>query len=688
METKSKSRLHRALRLAETELLARRTPAGIWTGELSASALSTATAVAALTLAQRAATNRGSAFIPVKRGKPSSPPTGPISRFDPVIERGFDWLAARANPDGGWGDTILSRSNISTTTLVWAALGLLPPPSGARAKAVQNAEKWLTQHVGSLDPGALAAKIIARYGSDRTFSAPILTHCALCGRLGSDREAWRYVISLPFELAAFPAKWFAALRLPVVSYALPALIAIGYARHFHAPSGFPPLRALRSAVAGRVFDVLGAIQPPNGGFLEAIPLTSFVVMSLAGSGKLDHPVAQRGLDFILNSAQPDGSWRIDTNLSTWVTTQAVHALASPDLSSVPSASSVLSPDAPTLTPPERNALCQWLLRQQYRARHPYTNAAPGGWAWTDLPGGVPDGDDTPGALLALKALGTPGDIRPTARHLCPSMSAVVNFGNPGDTLKQAVTAGVEWLLGLQNRDGGIPTFCRGWGNLPFDRSSADLTAHCLRAWAAWRPELPPPLRHRIARATERAERFLRQAQEPQGAWRPLWFGNEFEPDECNRVYGTSRVLLALAETGVAPDCARTAALWLVHAQKPDGGWSGGLAAAPSSIEETALAVEALGATLENALLSRGALAPMLNPETSPRSIHSLPPFSRGSLEAALRRGTDWLAARVEDGTWTIPAPIGFYFAKLWYYEKLYPIVFTVAALRRAARVLP
>ena len=35
---------------------------------------------------------------------------------------------------------------------------------------------------------------------------------------------------MPFELAAFPREWFAAMKLPVVSYALPALIAIGYAR--------------------------------------------------------------------------------------------------------------------------------------------------------------------------------------------------------------------------------------------------------------------------------------------------------------------------------------------------------------------------------------------------------------------------------------------------------------------------
>jgi squalene-hopene/tetraprenyl-beta-curcumene cyclase len=29
-----------------------------------------------------------------------------------------------------------------------------------------------------------------------------------------------------------------------------------------------------------------------------------------------------------------------------------------------------------------------------------------------------------------------------------------------------------------------------------------------------------------------------------------------------------------------------------------------------------------------------------------------------------------------------PSPIGFYFAKLWYYERLYPRIFTVAALKR------
>jgi squalene-hopene/tetraprenyl-beta-curcumene cyclase len=43
--------------------------------------------------------------------------------------------------------------------------------------------------------------------------------------------------------------------------------------------------------------------------------------------------------------------------------------------------------------------------------------------------------------------------------------------------------------------------------------------------------------------------------------------------------------------------------------------------------------------------------------------------------------------QVEAGGLKKPTPIGFYFARLWYYEKLYPIIFTVAALGRAQKKL-
>ena len=163
------------------------------------------------------------------------------------------------------------------------------------------------------------------------------------------------MIPLPFELAVFPPAWFAALRLPVVSYALPALIAVGYARHVHAPLANPLLRAVRSLAAERALRVLDPVQPPNGGFLEAIPLTSFVVMSLVASGRAEQRVARHGLEFIVNSAQPDGSWQIDTNLATWVTTLAIHSLA--------------APGALPMSEPEKIAVCDWLLQQQYRQRH-------------------------------------------------------------------------------------------------------------------------------------------------------------------------------------------------------------------------------------------------------------------------------------------------------------------------------
>jgi len=61
--------------------------------------------------------------------------------------------------------------------------------------------------------------------------------------------------------------------------------------------------------------------------------------------------------------------------------------------------------------------------------------------------------------------------------------------------------------------------------------------------------------------------------------------------------------------------------------------------------------------------------------------------SGGRYEAATRRGVNWLVAAVEAGSYTECSPIGLYFAKLWYYEHLYPLTMTVAALGQAVRRL-
>ena len=46
----------------------------------------------------------------------------------------------------------------------------------------------------------------------------------------------------------------------------------------------------------------------------------------------------------------------------------------------------------------------------------------------------------------------------------------------------------------------------------------------------------------------------------------------------------------------------------------------------------------------------------------------------------------WLLEHTAAGTRFPAAPIGLYFAKLWYDEELYPLAFTVAALERAGKL--
>ncbi|MCI0541914.1 MAG: hypothetical protein L0Z50_42500 [Verrucomicrobiales bacterium] len=607
------SRLSAAGTRAREALLRERCPDGHWEGELSSSALSTATAVTALSLANLQST----------KAHP---------RFRPLVERGLAWLAEHQNTDGGWGDTTRSMSNISTTALAWAAFGAVPGADGRFSSNVAAAAGWLTQKCGGTDRDRLAAAILARYGKDRTFSVPILTMCALAGRLGQGPDAWKHVLPLPFELAALPHRFFAALRLPVVSYALPALIAIGQARHFHRPVANPVTRSLRILSKQRTLAVLEEIQPVNGGFLEATPLTSFVTMSLAGSGQVNHPVTQRGLNFLGASARPDGSWPIDTNLATWVTTLSVNGLG--------------LIGCELLGATACNRIRGWLLAQQFQAEHPYTHAAPGGWAWTNLPGGVPDADDTAGALLALRTLGAVDE--PT---------------------RTAARAGLDWLLNVQNRDGGIPTFCRGWGALPFDRSGADLTAHTVRAWLAWLSEVPTVQQRRMRRALTHALAYLARSQRSDGAWAPLWFGNQFATDDENLVYGTARVLVALAEAHGAgflagDNLSARGAAWLVTAQNADGSW-GSNGAGSGTTEETALGLEALADT--------SAMRGVIGSDLAAR------------LPLSVSRGAAWLLERVENGSWIEPAPIGFYFAKLWYYERLYPLIFTVGALEKLTK---
>src|SRR5579863_8280605 len=85
-------------------LLAERNAQGFWEGELSSSALATATAVMAVEM--------------VRRQAAPAQPVGDV--LSPLIDGGVRWLAEHQNGDGGWGDTTRSQSNISTTMLCHA----------------------------------------------------------------------------------------------------------------------------------------------------------------------------------------------------------------------------------------------------------------------------------------------------------------------------------------------------------------------------------------------------------------------------------------------------------------------------------------------------------------------------------------------------------------------------------------
>jgi len=599
--------LESAYQKALAALLAERNPDGYWVGELSTSALSTATAVAALSLVQKNLHHQ---------------------EHNGLIQGGLAWLTANQNQDGGWGDTVKSFSNISTTMLCRAAFHLAGA-ANQNENCLQRADHWLAEHHGKT-PEEQSEAVRARYGKDRTFAVPILTTCALAGLV-----SWEEVQPLPFELACLPQSWFRFFRLHVVSYALPALIAIGQAVYHQRPPWNPITRFIRWLSRKRSLRVLERIQPSSGGFLEATPLTSFVTLSLAACGLADHPVARKGVEFLVNSVRPDGSWPIDTNLSTWVTTLSINALAT--------AGEIKSLD-------RRDQVRDWLMRQQYQKRHPYTGAAPGAWAWTDMPGGVPDADDTAGAILTLTNLNRA-------------------LGEIWDSF--ARVDGARWLTNLQNWDGGWPTFCKGWGALPFDRSGPDLTAHALRALQAWVDHRRRVLELDHDKSWEhygpdillfedydpaKALSYLARQQRPDGSWLPLWFGNQHAPNDENPTYGTARVLAAYRDLDmINSEPARRGIAWVLGIQNPDGGW-GGTADTPSSIEETALAVEIL--------LDAGAGA-----------------------EPAVNKGLAWLVEQVQAGGLSHPSPIGFYFAKLWYFEKLYPIIFSVAALGRARRKL-
>jgi squalene-hopene/tetraprenyl-beta-curcumene cyclase len=108
----------------------------------------------------------------------------------------------------------------------------------------------------------------------------------------------------------------------------------------------------------------------------------------------------------------------------------------------------------------------------------------------------------------------------------------------------------------------------------------------------------------------------------------------------------------------------------ISLQNPDGGWGGDKSVEPS-IEETALAIEGLAA-----------FSQIQNLDVNIKS----PPLLKSFLYQAIEHGVDWLIKKTNLGQDLRPSPIGLYFARLWYYEELYPQIFSLWALNKVNKI--
>jgi squalene-hopene/tetraprenyl-beta-curcumene cyclase len=241
-------------------------------------------------------------------------------------------------------------------------------------------------------------------------------------------------------------------------------------------------------------------------------------------------------------------------------------------------------------PPTHPALAragEWLIgRQIFRA---------GDWA-------VHDPDLDPGGWAAELA----NDFYPNIDVSALAVSVIQDLpigATPGG--RRALAHGLEWVLGMQGRDGGWAAYdadntSQFLAAVPFpdlegvtDPPSADVTGRVLAAAAERGFGLG------FGRVRRGAE-FLRRAQHADGSWSGRW--------GVNALYGTWLAVTGLVAAGEEADAPelRRAVAWLAARQNADGGWGEGVASyeddsrrgiGPSTPSQTAWAVMTLLATV-------------------------------------------------------------------------------------------
>lgn len=178
------------------------------------------------------------------------------------------------------------------------------------------------------------------------------------------------------------------------------------------------------------------------------------------------------------------------------------------------------------------------------------NIEPGGWGFSDINTINPDVDDSTAALRAI-ALST-------SQH--------------SDYL-QVWNQGIQWVMSMQNDDGGWPAFERNVDQqmltlLPIDRvedlvldpSSPDLTGRTLEFFGNYTDlSKDDPM-------IQRGVDWLLDQQRTDGSWDARW--------GIYYIYGTWAAVTGLLSVGISPHhpAIQKAMGWLHKAQLPDGGW--------------------------------------------------------------------------------------------------------------------
>ncbi|KAL4802584.1 squalene cyclase [Aspergillus unguis] len=183
----------------------------------------------------------------------------------------------------------------------------------------------------------------------------------------------------------------------------------------------------------------------------------------------------------------------------------------------------------------------------------------GGWSFEYQNTWYPDVDDTAAVILA---------------HV---------KSDPGSVHSDRIMAAAQWIVGMQNADGGWAAFdvnnTKEWLNkIPFsdmdslcDTSCADITGRILEAFG-----LMIKIADRageslhtcgLQQACMRGIHYLAATQEKDGSWFGRW--------GCNYIYGTSHALCGLAyfmHVHKVDNAVQGGLQWLKKKQRADGGW--------------------------------------------------------------------------------------------------------------------